>query len=416
MGNVPVVSSDGNAFVDEGENGRDRALTFHWKAGDRGWLKALDLPSAGSKKRDEATPSILLEAVLAHASGQPAVSYSRRRAFYAGLTRYHGTSFTYDTVVPTVDALARLGLLHTWIAPGKGPCGTQSTFCATPLLLEAVPRDLVANAEHAVRELVRLRDAEKRLVAYRDTEETCRMRRHLEAHNEALASLQFSIEGEGIVADGPVIRFDERWLKEREGGGPREAVIYPAMKTLYRVFNCDLHSGGRLYGHSVQQIPKKAREMLLINGEPTVEPDHPEFHTRLLYMLIGRHMEGGAYDVLGWPREVAKRALNTIYNAMTPQGAAGAVAAKIREEMPGTEYGESYRMAWRLIADLKVRHAPIAEFFHRGVGLMLQNVDSKMAEAVLQRLRKKGIVVVPLHDSFRGPALPGPCAVRRRNP
>lgn len=380
MGNVPSVTTDGNAHVGEDDEGRDRALSFNWRAARLDWLKALGLPSAGSKKREQARSSILLEAVLAEAAGQPAVSYSRRKAFYAGLDRYYGTAFTYNTVVPTVDALARMGLLSTWIAPNKGPCGTQSTFSATPLLLEAVPGDLVANAEHAVRELVRLRDAEKRLVPYRNTERTDRTRRILAEQNEAIGGVRLDLDHPDARTVNGVV-----WVGD--------VALYPRMTTLYRVFNGDWNHGGRSYGGWWQQAPKALREHLLMDGGAVVEEDHKMLHPRLLYMLAGRTLEGDAYTLPGWDRKLCKIAFNVLLNASTYQAAVGAIANKI-------DAPDAQAQARRLVADMKVRHAAVADFFHSGIGARLQNVDADMAEAVAVRLLKKGIVALPIHDSF----------------
>ena len=48
----------------------------------------------------------------------------------------------------------------------------------------------------------------------------------------------------------------------------------------------------------------------------------------------------------------------------------------------------------------KAYHQPIAEFFCSGVGLSLQNQDSKMALDIISSLMRRGIVVLPMHDSF----------------
>ena len=65
---------------------------------------------------------------------------------------------------------------------------------------------------------------------------------------------------------------------------------------------------------------------------------------------------------------------------------------------------ESYRAAAKLIRVLKDRHRPIARHFHSGVGLKLQYLDSQMACSVMRSMRDRGVVAIPIHDSFIVPA------------
>ena len=381
---ISPVTTDGNAFIGDSENSRDRALTFHWRAKDERWLN-LDLPSPKSGKQEAARASILLEAALALFGGWPGVSYSRRREFFSGQRRYHGNPFTYDNVVPTVDNLSALGLLANSIAPTGIATGIQSTFRATPLLLTAAPADLATDAEHVAHELIRLRDSEKRLVDYRDTERTDRMRRVLTEQNEGVGGIRIDLDAPGIQAiNGAIVIGD--------------VSLYPAMRTLYRVFNNGDQShgwkfGGRMYGGWWQQIPKALRPSLRIDGEPTAEIDHAQLHPRLLYLLTGKTLEGDAYTLPGWERKLCKVAFNVLLNAETYPAAVGAIANKI-------DAPDAQTQARKLVADIKARHAPVAGFFHSGIGLRLQNIDADMAETTTARLLKKGIVTLPIHDSF----------------
>jgi hypothetical protein len=59
--------------------------------------------------------------------------------------------------------------------------------------------------------------------------------------------------------------------------------------------------------------------------------------------------------------------------------------------------------ARRLITALRAKHRPIKQWFHSGEGIALQAEDSIMCERVLSRLLRKGVVVLPVHDSFIAP-------------
>ena len=53
-----------------------------------------------------------------------------------------------------------------------------------------------------------------------------------------------------------------------------------------------------------------------------------------------------------------------------------------------------------MIERFKVAHHPIADFLFSGIGLKLQNRDSKITEAIIMRLMKDNIPCLPVHDSY----------------
>jgi hypothetical protein len=52
------------------------------------------------------------------------------------------------------------------------------------------------------------------------------------------------------------------------------------------------------------------------------------------------------------------------------------------------------------VSALVERLAPIAQWFGTGEGLRLQREDSDLALGIVDRLLAKGIVALPIHDSF----------------
>jgi hypothetical protein len=358
---------------------RDKALTFHWQA-PAGLLEALGMHRGLNLRRAQAQASILAEAVLAHAWGRPAVSYSRRREFYAHASRYHGTAFTFDMVVPAVDFLAQSGLIENQIAPGRGPSGRQSTFSATDALLAGVPDDFASQVRHTVPELVWLRDAQGRPAPYRDTTATCRMRRMLIAANDAIHSCRIGLGDCHFGQGGAAVKFGD-------------IVIIPGNRALHRVFNVDFTHGGRLYGAFWQQLPKALRARLRIDGDPVVEHDFAQMHPRMLYGMVGKVLEGDAYALLGWDRPVCKKAFNILLNAPDQMSAQGALARELGAP-------DAMARAKQLILEMKLKHSPVARYFHSGVGLRLQCRDAQIAEAIISAMLKYGVVTLPVHDSF----------------
>jgi hypothetical protein len=361
--------------------GRDRALTFHWHIPNNEWLAPFALPPTANLRLRHALESILLEALLAHHGGWPAVSYSRRPQFYSGQGRYHGTAYAYRTVVPMVDHLTGLGLLENQIAPANPNLGRQSVFRATAALISAVPEAQIARAKCCPRELVRLRNFDRQLVDYQENENTRRMRRVLTEQNEAVGSINIELTGPEIWLDGAVLRVGEN------------VRLFPAQYSLFRVFNGNWKRGGRLYGGWWQNAPKNIRAMVHLDRQSTIEEDHAQLHPRLLYARAGRDLEGDAYTLPGWDRRACKIAFNVLLNANNYPSARAVIANKIGGD-------DAYPRAGLLIKEMKKRHAAVGGYFHTGVGLSLQNQDAAMAEFVLKRLLKRGIVALPVHDSF----------------
>jgi hypothetical protein len=264
-------------------------------------------------------------------------------------------------VLPAVDELAAVGLLqHDRKVPGN--LGWQSRFRATPKLLQTVK---IPTVIYDPVELIRLKDHDEKLIDYRDTKNTISMRRHLREINEALSAADLQLHAPSVQQDGMFLRIGEQFL-------------YRVMRTLYRIFNRGSFSrGGRFYGTWWQQIPKKIRPQLLIDGEPTIEHDYPQLHPNMLYAEIGARLEGDAYVVDGWPRKLVKRAFNILVNAESHDSARRAIALEIAGE-------GAYAKAASLIEAIKLRHPKIIDRFHSDAGIRLQRRDADLTEAIMR--------------------------------
>jgi hypothetical protein len=53
-----------------------------------------------------------------------------------------------------------------------------------------------------------------------------------------------------------------------------------------------------------------------------------------------------------------------------------------------------------LIAAVKAKNQPIAEFFHSGAGIELQRADSDIMDGAVSSLSGLGIPCIPVHDSL----------------
>lgn len=372
--------------------GRDRPLSFRWKADYEALSRVLALPRCRSRRGERALASIVYDAALScREDPERRISYSRRKTFYAVAGRYHGTDYGYDTVVSAVDALVEAGLLvdHDKMKGSPMPTGIQSSFRPMPELA----RILLPEGSYRVGEIIRLKDTDGNLIGYRDTERTHRDRKFLEAVNRRIAEADIRlgpINGITVNEDAGTIFFPG--FLQHLDYGMGDHTVYPRMKELYRVFKGSWQLGGRFYGGWWQQVRANDRRHLLIDDGETVELDYQMLHPRLVYARAGQRLEGDAYALDGWDRKVCKRAFNILLNTGNYPQALGAILPHV--------YGNRGSAA-RLIADIKRRHASVADSFHSGAGLRLQYTDSEMAKSVLRDLTvRQGILVLPIHDSF----------------
>ena len=359
---------------------RDRPLSFHWRTVDFDRIRALGIVHDTDKRRNTARNSILTEAVLARDEGRW-VSYSRRKEFYVGSQRYHGTAYTHAIVTSVVDEMVRLSLIEEQRAL-PGDRGWQSRFRATSLLMKGLAD---AAFEHHLYGFIRLKDAEGRLIDFHETRTTIRMRRDLEEINAFLGAVDLHLAAPGIV------RTQHHLLI---GGAHYRPTSQPS---LYRVFNRGRFSlGGRAYGWW-QSLPKDYRRQLLIGGQAVSEPDFVQMHASILYARRGLQLKHDVYETEEFSRDEGKLAFNVALNAKTLQGAVAALVNK-------PNWSHSPRDTVCLIKALKRRNAPIADDLHADRGVELMHIDSEITLRAVSRCVRASIPVLPVHDAILTPA------------
>ncbi|MBM9514714.1 hypothetical protein [Desulfogranum marinum] len=173
---------------------------------------------------------------------------------------------------------------------------------------------------------------------------------------------------------------------------------------LYRVFNNEsFKQGGRFYGAPYQKMSEKVRSGILINGAPTVELDYSAHHIRLPYHLLGIDYQEDPYLALAESQEERDRMKKLLLIAMNAgsendaiQGFRGAMRGKVAKGS-GILSNENVR---KLLHNAKKVHHRIDQYIHSGAGTMLQNLDSKITEAILLRMTKIGVPCLAIHDSY----------------
>jgi hypothetical protein len=353
-------------------------------------------PEEGAGKRAMRNSLLANLALLEHAGPEAKIFYSRANDEYARHSQYAPSWFTRSVVTQVIDGVVDEGWALGRKTKPSRHATKRSTIWPTPKLKAALPvlrkRDLRQN----LRNVILLRDEDKKLVHYPETSETRAMRRQVVEQNEALASV-----GIGICD------ITELGLYLASNGRS----VNTLRCALYRVFNrsrWDL--GGRYYGGYWQQLPKEERAKVTLDGAATFEHDISACHLRMAYARVGAaipHTDPYRLEVLtsllNAPedvcRRVVKQAVLILINAETAPSAHRAIGRHLSAaNLPRDKAKE-------VIALIKASMPELKPVWHSGLGLELQRYDSDVAMRVMRSMRKKGVPVLPVHDSFIVPIL-----------
>jgi len=274
----------------------------------------------------------------------------------------------------------------------------------------AVPRSSIYKQNK--HDAIELHGIDKKAKKYKDNRITERMRKEMNTINKLLESSDVKL----ALTDDELDNLNAaRVIKDK-------SCIFTFSKYLSRIFNTRVGIrkgwilGGRLYGGFWQNIPKKFRPLLTIDGEDTVELDYKAFHPNLLYLektkKLYSHANGDPYVIEGFEgneamRKLMKIVLLILVNAKTEKSAMGAIKKECednyREDTEGlADLFQLYKKhkPKTLLAFAKKQHQDIAEYFCSDKGIHLQFKDSNLSVKILLRLAAEGILALPVHDSF----------------
>ena len=170
---------------------------------------------------------------------------------------------------------------------------------------------------------------------------------------------------------------------------------------LHRVFRVSkrFDKGGRAYGALHQNLPKKMRPFIRINGQPTKEIDYKAFHPLMLYHLKGIDYLEDPYLVCEGQamRDTYKAVQLVAINAINVKKAYGGIRDEL--EKRGIPIPQRKRPLVSLVKRFIEAHRPIAEYLFSDVGIVLQNIDSNIMNAILVRLMDHGVLGLSVYDS-----------------
>lgn len=232
----------------------------------------------------------------------------------------------------------------------------------------------------------------------------------------------------------PVQDYNRLWLSHDVTLGGKHLVPF-----CRRIFNESLDYGGRFYGASHLVIPSAEREHILIDEQPTIEPDFKSLHFALLYAQVGIELDplnDDPYLVDGFDRKTIKLASLVLLNSENIPAFKGnitksgnpqnkQVIAEYRKALElfmlrssqGLEAKEPRKPQVMkgfidgmpddidgeiLYTALCERHQAIAHLFgSEKIGVRLQNIDSQIMAKTIAQLTALDIPALPVHDSLR---------------
>ena len=405
---------------------------------------------------EEAFACILANLLHADAIDAPLV-YSRSSNDYVIERKRYGYGFyTYKRMIRLIDAMYEMGLV-CGVKGRQYPTGRcrPSKLWATDDLLDLLYPSIDAVFIKPNDEVLYRKDAKKRLIDYEESDHTRAMRNQLHELNEMLSSLDIAFTFDyddlsdkprarvnkfykfisllfsnqvQIVSDSvPVSKivsvrenkrlltkyytdFDHDAILSREFSGLSiNCVISPVANALRRVFNVDWCHGGRFYKAPHITLPSACRETMTINGEPTAELDYSGLHVRMLYNHRRIDYRDECYVYLKSDkanrddRERMKLASLIVINSGDRGTAIKAIHNQCRKK--GIHYPAGQFGRYEALVDrFEDYHYRIKEFLLSGKGLELQYQDSLIMASILDRMTRKGIPALPVHDSIICPA------------
>jgi hypothetical protein len=148
---------------------------------------------------------------------------------------------------------------------------------------------------------------------------------------------------------------------------------------------------GRLQDGWWMQVSSEDRQFIRIGGEPIADLDYSAMFIRLGCIKAGITLarEVDPYRLRGWDRDGVKIAMLAMIFADSPRAR---VPPKAAEKLPPGTTMTSIREA------IAAHRPEIMPIFERGWGLELMHRESEVMMALLEALKKKGIIALPMHD------------------
>lgn len=348
-----------------------------------------------------------------HFRASPRVAYNTSNDSYPG-DRWHS--------VPSLRAAIRLfvaaGLLDREVGVQWSPI--RDPHAATFWLTQALKNlsNLAgANASSVCKSLpprvrlIELRSAGdgsalRRIAKFDWTDETDCWADGLERYNRFAKDHAIWIDMDARKADAALVSWFNR--KAADNGSRQPGITQPEYFDCYlkRIFNDGtFEHGGRMYGAWYQRAPSWLRSRIVIDDDPTVELDFSGMSVRMLYHL--EHI-----DYLEDPYSIAELESRAIRNGNGKDHFRESVKTIVQAMLNNEDADKKSEMVWvsqsfnphftraEVKALILSKHERISHQFGKGIGKILQRLESDMAFRIVVELMDDGILALPVHDSF----------------
>ena len=208
-------------------------------------------------------------------------------------------------------------------------------------------------------------------------------------------------------------KFKRTITKGHNAGRQQTISLGPDNKFVVRVFNEGLagkwQRGGRFYRGWWQQIDKEDRSKIYINDKPTLEVDFKAFHPNLLSNELGVRLADDPYDLgelllpdvittTDQQRAYVKLLVLMSINADSDKKAFQAFRNSDRKDKLGQSLTDI--QLGELLKGFIRKHPQFEDILCTGQALRLMNIDSQIANLVIDHFTEKDIPVLCIHDSF----------------
>ena len=191
---------------------------------------------------------------------------------------------------------------------------------------------------------------------------------------------------------------EQPWISEEDD--QKIAYLDFSRIQLARIFaRGNMALGGRFYRGWWQSIPSLYRPHITIDGKKTCEVDFAGMAIGIMYAEIGLQFpfEQDPYDVGldNWQgkNDPRRKPIKRFFNALINDETGRFRLDKEEQDIVGVSHRE-------LRERVLERHINISEKLMSGAGLETQFIDSEIASYVMLEMMNKGILVLPIHDSF----------------
>lgn len=316
-------------------------------------------------------------------------------ADYTDGTRYDCKWLSYKQFIAAYKGLLSLELISEVKGYWDRQTNTGRVTRIEPLpqlretLDEMFPEEIVIFTSHPEKEIIILKDEERKRKDYNDNAFTISARANLAIINGCLSRHWFDLD----MTEAEFKTFYSSLQMRHQKDNQEPATVNYTARTLYRVFNNgSFNQGGRFYGGWWEGIPSGYRQYITINQKGTVEIDYSGFHPRMLYALEGTDMgtrDPYVIDGIDNDRDLGKETFTKLLN--------GDKQLKKPEQFDEDKVG----MKWKdFLVRMEQHHDSIKHYFRKGYGLELQRKDADIAEKILLHFANMDTACLPVHDSF----------------